>query len=58
MNVSDTYPMEDVRGTLDWLSSKKIFLTLDLKERFFQVMLAEESRPLTAVRTVMGLMQY
>jgi hypothetical protein len=58
MTVSDTYPMEDVRGTLDWLSGKRIFSTLDLKDGFFQVMLAKESRPLTAVRTVMGLMQY
>jgi hypothetical protein len=58
MKVSDTYPMEDVRGTLDWLGGKQIFSTLDLKDGFFQVMLAEESRPLTAVRTVMGLMQY
>jgi hypothetical protein len=58
MTVSDTYPMEDVRTTLDWLSGKKIFSTFDLKDGFFQVVLAEESRPLTAVRTVMGLVQY
>jgi transposase InsO family protein len=58
MTVSDKYPMEDVRTILDWLSSKRIFSTFDLKDGFFQVVLAEESRPLTAVRTVMGLMQY
>jgi Reverse transcriptase (RNA-dependent DNA polymerase) len=50
--------MEDVSGTLDWLKGKRIFSKLDLKNGFFQVMLAKESLPLTAVRTVMGLMQY
>jgi Reverse transcriptase (RNA-dependent DNA polymerase) len=58
MTVSDMYPMEDVRTILDWLSSKRIFSTFDIKDGFFQVNLAEESRPLTAFRTVMGLMQY
>jgi Reverse transcriptase (RNA-dependent DNA polymerase) len=58
MTVSDTYPMENVRTTLDWLSGKKIFSTFDLKDGFFQIVLAEGSRPLTAVRTVMGLVQY
>jgi hypothetical protein len=60
MTVSDTYPMDDVRGTLDWLSSKRIFSKLDLKDGFFQAMLSKECRPLTAfvVRTLMGFMQY
>jgi hypothetical protein len=58
MTVPDKYTMEDVRTTLDWLSGKKIFSTLDPMDGFFQVMLVEESRPLTTVRTVMGLMQY
>jgi hypothetical protein len=50
--------MEDVRETLDWLARKKIFSTFDLKDGFFQVLLAKESRPLTAVRTVVDLYQY
>jgi hypothetical protein len=58
MTITDTYPMEDVRRTLDWVRSKKRFSTFDLKDGFFQVMLAEESSQLTAVRTVLGLMQY
>jgi hypothetical protein len=36
MTVFDTYPMEDVRGTLDWLSGKQIFSTLDLNDGFFK----------------------
>ena len=58
LTVADTYPMENVRETLDWLSSKRVFSTFDLKDGFFQIPLARESRPLTAVRTVLGLFQY
>jgi Reverse transcriptase (RNA-dependent DNA polymerase) len=50
--------MEDVRATLEWLSGKNTSSTFDLKDGFFLIVLAEESRPLTAVRTVMGLVQY
>lgn len=59
-NVTETDPflMGDVHNTLDWLSRKKIFSTFDLKEDFFQVKLGDESKPLTAVRTVVELLQY
>ena len=56
--VTDTYPMEDVRNTLDWLAGKKDFSTFDLKDGFFQVELDASSKPLTAIRTVLGLLQY
>ncbi len=56
--VTDSYPMEDVRETLDWLATKKIFSTFDLKDGFFQVELEEYSKPITAIRTVLGLLQY
>ncbi len=58
MTETDVYPMEDMKTTLDWLSSKKLYSTLDLKDGFFQVPLEEDSRPLTAIRTVCGLFQY
>ena len=58
LTESDVYPMEDMKATIDWLSSKKIYSVFDLKDGFFQVELAVESRPLTAVRTVLGLFQY
>mmetsp|Transcript_7288 Transcript_7288/g.10875 ORF Transcript_7288/g.10875 Transcript_7288/m.10875 type:complete len:188 (-) Transcript_7288:2411-2974(-) len=32
--------------------------TLEMRDSFFQILLAEESRPLTAVRTPVGLYQY
>ena len=58
MTVTNIYPMKSVRETLDWLSGKKVFSTFDLRDRFFQVVLEESSRPYTAVRTVMGLFQH
>jgi len=54
----NSFPLEDVRTVLDWLGSKKVLTTMDLKDSFFQVRLAESSRPLTAVRTPEGLLQY
>lgn len=33
--VSDKYPMKGVKETLDWLASKRIFTTFDLKDGYF-----------------------
>lgn len=56
--VTDSYPMEDMRQVLDWLGGKKILSTFDLKDAFYQIELVDESMPLTAIRTVVGLLQY
>ena len=56
--VSDAYPMEGVKESLDSVSSKKLFTNFDLKDGYFQVALEDDSKPLTAVRTVLGLFQY
>lgn len=56
--VTDSYPMEDMRQVLDWLGGKKVLSTFDLKDAFYQVELLDESKPLTAIRTVVGLLQY
>lgn len=58
LTVTDSYPMEHVRDTLDWLASKSVFSVFDLKDGFYQVMLDPESRACTAIRTVLGLLQY
>ena len=58
VTVSDSYPMEDVRATLDWMETKSVFSVFDLKDVFFQVELAEGSRDYTAIRTVIGLLRY
>ena len=50
--------MEDMRQVLDWLGSKKIFSTFGVKDAFYQVELQDHSKPLTAIRTVIGLLQY
>ena len=36
MTVTDTYPIEEVRATLDWMGTKTIFSTFDLKDGFFR----------------------
>ena len=56
--ITDSYPMEDMRQVLDWLGSKKVLSTFDLKDAFYQVELEDHSKPLTAIRTVVGLLQY
>ena len=56
--VSDQYSMEGVKENLDWLVSKNDFSTFDLKDGYFQVELDVASRQYTAVRTVVGLLQY
>ena len=56
--IGDQYPMEGVKETLDWLGTKKYFSLFDLKDSFYQVLLAKNSRAFTAVRTVLGLLQY
>lgn len=56
--IPDQYPMERVEETVEWLAMKKYFSLFDLKDGFFHVLLHLKSRPLTAIRTVIGLLQY
>lgn len=58
LTITDTYPMEKVRTTMDWLSSKRILSTFDLQKGSYQVELEEDSRKCTAVRTFVRLLQY
>lgn len=58
VTITDAYPMEDVNNVLDWLSSKKMFSMFDLKDGFYKFKLGEEPRPLTAMKTVLELLQY
>ena len=58
LTVTDSYPMENVRDTLDWLASKSVFSVFDLKDGFYQVELHPDSRACTAIRTVLGLLHY
>lgn len=58
LTITDSYPMENVRDTLDWLATKRTFSVFDLKDGFYQVELDPASRECTAIRTVLGLLQY
>lgn len=58
LTVTDSYPMKNVRETLDWLATRSIFSVFDLKDGFYQVELDPSSKNCTAVRTVLGLLQY
>ena len=57
-SVPDSFPMPRIDDTLDRLSGAKYFSTLDLQNGFWQVSLAPESRPLTAINTSLGLYQF
>eukprot|EP00171_Calliarthron_tuberculosum_P023685 IDg23685t1 len=58
LTVTNTYPKEDMLVILDWLGSKKIFSTFYIKDELYHVLLEPESRPMTAIRTTLGLLQY
>ena len=46
--VKDAYSLPSINETLDCLNDTKIFTSLDLKSRYWQVELDEEVKPLTA----------
>ncbi|KAL6433556.1 hypothetical protein ACFW04_006562 [Cataglyphis niger] len=55
----DAYPLPQVTATLDKLRGARYFTTLDLKNGYWQVPLARESRPITAFTVPgKGLMQF
>ena len=58
VTVEDSYPMGNVRSTLNCMCRKRTFSTFDLKDGFFQVSLSKESRDYTAIRTTFGLLRY
>jgi hypothetical protein len=56
--VGDAFPTEDIEAVLEWLAKKRWYSVAYLKDGYWNVWLAEESRYLTAVKTVVGLVQY
>jgi len=55
----DAYPLPHITATLDKLQGAKYLITLDLKQEYWQVPLARESRPTTAFTVPgKGLMQF
>lgn len=55
---TDSHSMEDVLNVLNWILFEKVYSMIDLKDGFTQVELDAESRPLTAVPILLGLLQY
>jgi hypothetical protein len=58
VTVGDAFPTEDIGMILDWLAKKRWFPVADVKDGYWNVRLAEGSRYLTAVKTLVGLVQY
>ncbi|XP_064488523.1 uncharacterized protein K02A2.6-like [Ornithodoros turicata] len=56
--VPDCYPLPNMEELLNKLSGAKIFSKLDLTAAYHQLLLAEESRDLTAFITHEGLFRY
>jgi Reverse transcriptase (RNA-dependent DNA polymerase) len=58
MTVGGAFPTEDIGMILSFLAKRKWFTVADLRDGYWNVRLAPESRYLTAVKTVSGLVQY
>ena len=54
----DLYPIPRIDDTLENLQGASIFTTLDMKNSFHQIPLAENSREYTAFRTISGNYQF
>jgi hypothetical protein len=56
--VGDAFPTEDIGMILSFLAKRKWFTVADLRDGYWNVRIAPESRYLTAFKTVIGLVQY
>jgi hypothetical protein len=58
VTVGGVFPTEDFGAVLEWLAKKQWYSVADLKDGYWNVRLAEKSRYLTTVKTVVRLVQY
>ena len=57
--MNDKFPIPNIEDLLAKLGNNcKLFAKLDLKEDYYQIRLATESRPLTTIITHMGTYMY
>ena len=56
--IRDSYPLEDMNKIIEWLSKRKTFSSMDMRDGYWGVSLRPADRYLTAVKTSMGLMQF
>ena len=54
----DKYPIPNVSDLLTQLSGGRVYTTLDMSHAYQQVVLDEESRPLTTINTSKGLFEF
>jgi hypothetical protein len=57
VTIGDAFPTEDILAIVSWLAGKVWYSVLDLRGGYWNVKLAESSRPFTAVKTLEGLVQ-
>ena len=55
---TDAYPLPNILHLLDRLRGKKFFTVLDLRQAFYQVPMATDDIPKTAVTTPFGLFEF
>lgn len=58
VTVKDKYPLPRMDDLIDQLVNSEWYCTIDLKSAYFQIPLAESSRPKTAFATSKGLFEY
>jgi hypothetical protein len=58
MTVGDAFPTEDVKDLVAWLATKNFYSVMDVRDGYWNIRIKPSARHLTAVRTVMGLVQY
>jgi hypothetical protein len=58
VTASDAFPTEEIGEILEWLAKKRWYSIADLNDRYWNFRLAEDSRYLTEVKTVVGIVQY
>jgi hypothetical protein len=58
MTVGDAFPTEDVKELAAWMATKKFYSVMDVRDGYWNIWIKPSGRHFTAVRTVMGLVQY
>jgi Reverse transcriptase (RNA-dependent DNA polymerase) len=58
VTIGDAFPSEDIQTIFNWLAGKKWCSVVDLRDGCWNFELAKESRPYTAFKTLIGLVQY
>ena len=56
--IRDSYPLDDMNKIVEWLSKINAFSSMDMRDGYWGVALKPSDRYLTAVKTLMRLMQF